>query len=93
MKVLIRSPLDTLHNPISFTDPEARYSPFGENTTLLTPFEWPVSLNREHIDLFSILDIYSSSFFSWILGFVFITVYRKINLRYLIGIFFVSRIL
>ena len=35
MRVLIRSPLDTLHTPIVLSlDPDAKYSPFGENTTL-----------------------------------------------------------
>ena len=34
VRVLIRSPLDTLHTPISPKDPDAKYSPFGENTTL-----------------------------------------------------------
>ena len=42
MRVLIRSPLDTLHTPISSKDPEAKYSPFGENTTLKTQPEWPM---------------------------------------------------
>ena len=65
MRVLIRSPLDTLHTPIVLSrDPDAKYSPFGENTTLVTTNEWPVSLNREHIDQLSILDIYNPSFYS-----------------------------
>ena len=35
MRILIRSPLDTLHTPIVLSiDPDAKYSPFGENTTL-----------------------------------------------------------
>ena len=39
----MRSPLDTLHNPIVLSsDPDAKYSPFGENTTLETQPEWPV---------------------------------------------------
>ena len=43
MRVLIRSPLDTLHTPIvSSEDPDTKYSPFGENTTLKTPSECPV---------------------------------------------------
>ena len=43
MRVLIRSPLDTLHTPIVLsTDPDAKYSPFGENTTLYTDYECPV---------------------------------------------------
>ena len=37
MRILIRSPLDTLHTPIVLSiDPDAKYSPFGENTTLKT---------------------------------------------------------
>ena len=33
----MRSPLDTLHSPIVlFLDPDAKYSPSGENTTLVT---------------------------------------------------------
>ena len=51
MRVFILSPLDTLHTPIvQSLDPDPKYSPFGENATLLIPEEWPVSLNREHID-------------------------------------------
>ena len=42
MRVLIRSPLDTLHTPIFPKDPDAKYSPFGENTTLQTTSECPV---------------------------------------------------
>ena len=43
MRVLIRSPLDILHTPIvQSLDPDAKYSPFGENTTLLTDCECPV---------------------------------------------------
>ena len=43
MRVLIRSPLDTLHTPIVLSiDPDAKYSPFGENTTLKTQPECPV---------------------------------------------------
>ena len=39
MRVLIRYPLDTLHTPIVLSsDPDAKYSPFGENNTLLTEF-------------------------------------------------------
>ena len=113
MRVLIRFPLDTLHTSIVFhLDPDAKYSPFGENTTLViddkqparilirfllvlirfpldtlqtfivlsihidikySPFgenttfkadEWPLSLNREHIDQLSLLDIYNPSFYS-----------------------------
>ena len=37
MRVLIRSPLDTLQTPIVLSqDPDAKYSPFEENTTLNT---------------------------------------------------------
>ena len=33
VRVLIRSPLDTLHTPIVLSaNPDAKYSPFGENT-------------------------------------------------------------
>ena len=43
MRVLICSPLDTLHTPIVLSlDPDAKYSPFGENATLKTHDEWPV---------------------------------------------------
>ena len=43
MRVLIRSPLDTLHTPIVQSEnPDAKYSPFGENTTLKTLCECPV---------------------------------------------------
>ena len=39
----MRSPLYTLHTPIvSSQDSDAKYSPFGENTTLETQLEWPV---------------------------------------------------
>ena len=45
MRVLIRSPLNTLHTPIvQSLDPVAKYSPFGENTTLKTIFSWPVKV-------------------------------------------------
>ena len=65
MRVLIRSPLDTLHTPIVLSpDPDAKYSPFGENTTLEFDNEGSLSLNREHIDQLSILDIYNPSFYS-----------------------------
>ena len=38
----MRFPLDTLHTPIVISeDPEAKYFPFGENTTLKTKEEWP----------------------------------------------------
>ena len=43
MRVFIRSPLDTLHTPIVLSlNPDAKYSPFGENTTLTTDDECPV---------------------------------------------------
>ena len=39
----MHSPLDTLHKPIvESPDPDAKYSPFGENTTLQTSDKWPV---------------------------------------------------
>ena len=39
----MRSPLDTLHNPIVVSaDPDAKYSSFPENTTLVTGSECPV---------------------------------------------------
>ena len=45
MRVLIRSPLDILHRPIvKSTDPDAKYSPFGEKTTLFTYEECPVRI-------------------------------------------------
>ena len=52
MRVLIRSPLDTLHTPIvESQDPDAKYSPFGENTTLYTQCLWPVRvLTRSPLD-------------------------------------------
>ena len=43
MRVLISSQLDIFHTPIvQSQDPEAKYSPSGENTTLLTTSSWPV---------------------------------------------------
>ena len=43
MRVLIRSPLDTLHTPIVLPpDPDAKYSPFGKKATLKTKDECPV---------------------------------------------------
>ena len=43
MRFLIRSPFDTLHTPIVLSqDPDAKYSPFGENTMLQTNDECPV---------------------------------------------------
>ena len=43
MRVFIRYPLDTLHTPIVLSlDPDAKYSPFGENTTVLIKSEWPM---------------------------------------------------
>ena len=45
MRVLIRSPLDILHTPIVLSkDPDAKYSPFGENTKLKTILKSPVSV-------------------------------------------------
>ena len=39
----MRSPLDTLHNPIVLSlDPDAKYSPSSENTTLDIPQECPM---------------------------------------------------
>ena len=36
----MRPPLDTFHTPIVLSeDPDAKYSPFGENATLLTTKE------------------------------------------------------
>ena len=51
---MIRSLLDTFHTPIVLSkDPEAKYSPFGENTTLLNQSEWPVRvLIRSPLDTF-----------------------------------------
>ena len=38
----MRSPLDNLHTPIVLSeDPDAKFYPFGENTTLKTQSEWP----------------------------------------------------
>ena len=40
VRSFIRSPLDTLHNPIVLSEePDAKYSPSGENTTLLIKSE------------------------------------------------------
>ena len=45
MRVLIHSPFDTLHTLIVLSlDPDTKYSPFGENTTVETVFEWPMSV-------------------------------------------------
>ena len=39
----MHSPLDTLHTSIVLlTDPDAKYSPFAENTTLEIDDEWPM---------------------------------------------------
>ena len=48
----MHSPLHTLHIPIVLSlDPEAKYSPSGENTTLKTPSECPVRvLMRSPLD-------------------------------------------
>ena len=41
MRVLIRFPLDTLHKTIVLpADPEAKYSPFSEKTTLVILLLW-----------------------------------------------------
>ena len=55
----MRYPLDTLHTPIDLSDnPDAKYSPFGENTTLFTQLVCPVKilicypLNTFHIPIF-----------------------------------------
>ena len=63
MKVLISSPLYTLHTPIvQSLDPEAKYSSFGENTTLKTAEEWPMRvlmrspLNTLHTSIVLFLD-------------------------------------
>ena len=54
----MRSPLYIFQIPIVLsTDPDAKYSPFGENTTLLIYLEWPVSRIKEHTEKISILDI------------------------------------
>ena len=48
----MRSPLDTLHTLIVL-DPDAKYSPFGENTTLHTLSLWPMRvLMRSPLDTF-----------------------------------------
>ena len=39
----MRAPLGTLHKMIvESSDPDAKYSPFGENATLYIEDEWPV---------------------------------------------------
>ena len=64
VRVLTRSSLHTLHTPIVLSsDSDAKYSSFGENTTFEIDNGWLISLNREHIDQLSILDIYNLSFF------------------------------
>ena len=59
----MRSPLDTLHTPIVLSsDPDAKYSPFGENTTLKTEPECPMrvlmrsSLDTLHTPIVLLLD-------------------------------------
>ena len=43
MRVIISSPLYTLHTPIVLSaDPDAKYSPSGENITLFTGSSCPV---------------------------------------------------
>ena len=64
MRILISSPLDIFHTPISLKDPDAKYSPFGENAGLKVAEERSIRLNRQHIDELSMLDIYNPSFFS-----------------------------
>ena len=61
VRVLIRSPLDTLHTPIVLsTDPDAKYPPLGENTTLKIISLWPVRvLIRSPLDTLCI-QIYPS---------------------------------
>ena len=48
----MRSPLDTLHTTIVLSsDPDAKYSPLGENTTLQTESECPFRiLIRSQLD-------------------------------------------
>ena len=76
MKVLVCSPLDTLHTPIvQSSDPEAKYSPFGENATIFTDEECPVNWTKDHITQFSILETYISLLFSFILSFDSIYIY------------------
>ena len=54
MRVFIRFPLDTFHIPIVVSpDPDAKYSPYGENTMLRTQSEWPLSVFiRSPLDTF-----------------------------------------
>ena len=61
MRVLIRSPLDTLHTLIVLSeDPDAKYSPFLENTTLQIESECPVSvLIRSQLDTLHTLIVLS----------------------------------
>ena len=76
MKVLVYSPLDTLHTPIvQSSDLEAKYSPFGENTTIFTDEECPVNWKKDHITRFSILETYICLLFSFILIFDSIYIY------------------
>ena len=64
MRVLIRYPLNTFHTTIeqSFNaDPDAKYSPFGENYKLLTPEKWPIkALIRSLLYIFHTLIVLSS---------------------------------
>ena len=63
MRVLVFSSVYKFHILIvQSKDPEARYTWLGENATLNIVLEWPVSLTREQIEQFSILDIYSFLF-------------------------------
>ena len=54
MRVLIRFPLDTFHNPIEESAyPDTRYSPSPENTTLNAGPEYPESvLTSSQLDTF-----------------------------------------
>ena len=61
MRVLIRSPLDTLHTLIVLSqDPDPKYSPFKENITLVTKEEWPLKfLIPSPLDIFHSLIVLS----------------------------------
>ena len=60
-RVLMRSPLDTLHTLIVLSlDPDAKYSPSGENTTLNIVEEWPLRvLIRSPLDILHTLIVLS----------------------------------
>ena len=56
----MHSPLDTLHTPIVLSlDPDAKYSPFGENTTLQTPSECARVFIRSPLDTLHTLIVLS----------------------------------